>query len=93
VRKFIGLWFLTMIRPREASNHLLEAPAPKWGLYATPIRFAGTAITSILALHLLNRHPFVPPYITFLDEAEYYGPEVFFLLLFGIAVWLLSSDL
>ena len=57
----------------------------------TLIRSVGTAMTSILALHLLNRHPFVPPYITFLDETEYYQAEVFFLPLFGLAVWLLAS--
>ena len=91
--KFLNLWFLAMIRPREAYNLLLEVPAPKWGLYSTLIRFIGTATTSILALHLLDRRPFVPPYITFIDETEYYRAEIFFLPLFGIAAWLLSSAL
>jgi hypothetical protein len=93
MREFTNLWFLAMVRPREAFDLLLEVPAPKWGLYSTLVRFVGTALTSILALYLLNRRPFIPPYITFLDEAEYYRAEIFFLPLFGIAVWLLSSAL
>jgi hypothetical protein len=82
-----------MVRPRAAFDLLVEAPAPHWGLYATLIRFVGTAMTSILVLSLLNMRPFVPPYVVFLDETEYYQVEVFFLPLFGIAVWLLSSAL
>jgi hypothetical protein len=93
MRTFLNLWFLAMIRPRQAYDLLSEVPAPQWGLYATLIRFVGTAITSILALHLLNQHPFVPPYLTFLDETGYYRAEIFFLPLFGIAAWLLSSAL
>jgi hypothetical protein len=93
MRKFLRLWFLALIRPREAYDQLLEVPAPQWGLYSTLIRFIGTAITSILALHLLNKHPFVPPYITFLNETNYYQAEIFFLPLFGIVVWLLASAL
>ena len=93
MRKFLNLWFLAMIRPREAFHQLSEAPAPQWGLYSTLIRFIGTAITSILALYLLNKRPFVPTSINFLDETNYYLAETFFLPLFGIAVWLLSSAL
>jgi hypothetical protein len=91
--KFLSLWFLAMIRPREAYDLLLEVPAPKWGLYSTLIRFVGTAITSILALHLLSRRPFVLPYVTFLDGTDYYKAEILFLPLFGLAAWLLSSAL
>jgi hypothetical protein len=66
-------------------------PAPHWGLYSTLIRFIGTAFTSILALHLLNKRPFVPPALSLLDAEQYYQAEVFFLPIFGIAAWLLSS--
>jgi hypothetical protein len=93
VREFLRMWLLAMVRPREAFDRLWGVPAPHWGLYATLLRFIGTAVTSILALHLLNRHPFVPPYVTFLNEAAYYRAEVFFLPLFGIVAWLLSSAL
>jgi hypothetical protein len=91
--RFIRLWLLAMIRPRKAYDLLLAAPAPQWGLYATLTRFVGTALTSILALHLLGRRPFVPAYITFLDETNYYRAEILFLPLFGLGAWLLSSAL
>jgi hypothetical protein len=93
VVRFLHLWFLAIIRPRRAYDLLLDAPAPEWGLYAILVRFVGTAITSILALHLLGRRPFVPPYLTILNEANYYLAEIFFLPLFGTAAWLLSSAL
>jgi hypothetical protein len=93
MRKFLQIWYLAIIQPREAFHLLSEAPAPKWGLYSTLIRFIGTAITSILALHLLNKRPFVPPSINFLDETNYYLAEIFFLPFFGMAAWLLSSAL
>jgi hypothetical protein len=93
VVKFLRLWILAIVRPRKAYDLLVEAPAPAWGLYSILIRFCGTAITSILALHLLGRRPFVPPYLSILNETTYYLAEVFFLPLFGIAAWLLSSAL
>lgn len=93
MRRFLNLWLLAIVRPCEAYHLLFEVPAPHWGLYATLIRFVGTALTSILALHLLNKRPFVPPSITFLNESKYYQAEIFFLPLFGIAAWLLASAL
>lgn len=93
MREFLKVWFLAMIRPGDAYDRLLEAPAPHWGLYATLVRFVGTALTSILALALLDKRPFVPPYVTFLDEAGYYRAEVLFLPVFGLATWLLSGAL
>ena len=93
MKPFLHLWFITIINPRRGFTLLLKKPAPSWGLYSTLIRFVVTAITSILALQLLDRHPFVPSYLKFLDEAMYYKAEIFFLPLFGIAAWLLSSAL
>jgi len=60
---------------------------------STLVRFVGTALTSILALRLLNFTPFVPSYLTFLADSEYYRAEVFFLPVFGLVAWLLSSAL
>ncbi|UCB44791.1 MAG: hypothetical protein JSV25_11295 [Spirochaetota bacterium] len=91
--KFLNLWFLAMIHPREAYKSLSEVPAPKWGFYSTLVRFIGTAVTSILALYLLNKTPFIQSYVTFLDETNYYTAEIFFLPFFGIVAWLLSSGL
>ena len=93
MRAFLELWYLALFRPRKAYDRLFTAPAPQWGFYATLVRFVGTAATSILALEILNKRPFVPPYVTFLDEANYYQAEVFFLPLFGVVVWLLAGAL
>jgi hypothetical protein len=35
----------------------------------------------------------VPPYLAILNEANYFLAEIFFLPLFGVAAWLLSSAL
>ena len=40
---------------------------------------------------LLGRKPFEPSYLTFLPTERYYAAQVFFLPLFGLAVWLLMS--
>lgn len=93
MKAFLQLWGLAIIRPRRAMTRLLDEPAPAWGLYATLVRFAGTAASSILALALFDRRPFVPSYLTFLQEEGYYRAEVLFLPLFGIAAWLLSGAL
>jgi hypothetical protein len=39
----------------------------------------------------MNYRPFVPPYLSILPEENYYIYEVFFLPLFGVGAWLLSS--
>jgi hypothetical protein len=72
---------------------LEEKPAPAWGLVSILVRFIGTSLTSILALQLLNFKPFVPSYLTFLTDSNYYQAEVLFLPMFGIGAWLLSSAL
>jgi hypothetical protein len=90
---FLRIWLTAIYRPQWAFSALSEKPAPNWGLYATLVRFVGTAVTSILALYLLDRRPFVPSYLTFLDDGSYYGAEILFLPLFGVGVWLLSSAL
>jgi hypothetical protein len=72
---------------------LEEKSAPIWGFTSILVRFVGTSLTSILALHLIHNTPFVPSYLTFLSENNYYQAEVFFLPIFGIGAWLLSSAL
>ncbi len=43
MKRFLQVWFLSIIRPGEAYDRLLEAPAPHWGLYATLVRFMRNA--------------------------------------------------
>jgi hypothetical protein len=86
------LWFLGVVNPSLAFDELRKKPAPAWGLWAILIRFVVTSLTSILALHLLDRRPFVEPYLTFLPAERYYAAEIFFLPLFGVVGWLLGGS-
>jgi hypothetical protein len=91
--EFLRVWLVAIACPGRAFHILQEKPAPGWGLSSTLVRFVGTALTSILALRLLNYQPFVPSNLTFLDDSTYYRAEVFFLPVFGLGAWLLSSAL
>jgi hypothetical protein len=88
---FFQLWLLGIANPSRAFDELRKKPAPQWGFWAILVRFVVTALTSILALRLLNLHPFVPSYLSFLQDANYYRAEIIFLPVFGIGAWLLSS--
>ena len=88
---FIQVWLLGIVNPSRAFDELRTKPAPAWGLWAVLLRFIPTALTSTLALHLLGRTPFAPSYLTFLSTEDYYGAEIFFLPVFGLAAWLLGS--
>jgi hypothetical protein len=90
---FARIWLHLALRPVIGFRDLAEQPAPLWGLYAVLARFVPTSLTSILALFLLGRRPFVPSYLAFLDDAAYYRAEIFFLPLFGLLAWLLASAL
>ena len=79
MKAFFELWALGVVKPRRALPMFKNVPAPSWGFYATLIRFVGTALTSILALHLLDKRPFVSSYLIFLKEENYYLAEIFFL--------------
>ena len=91
--EFLRVWFTGIIRPNTAFRILEEKPAPAWGLISILARFIGTSLTSILALRLLNFKPFIPSSLTFLTDSKYYQAEIFFLPIFGIGAWLLSSAL
>jgi hypothetical protein len=90
---FLRIWIQGLYNPPGAFKRLQPKPAPYWGLWAVLLRFGVTAITSILALALLERKPFYPSSLTFLSTEQYYGAEIFFLPLFGLACWLLSGAL
>ena len=91
MQEFLRIWFLAIVRPSAAFRELAEKPAPQWGFVCILVRFMVTALTSILALHLFNWRPFVPSYLSFLVDADYYRAEIFFLPIFGLAAWLLSK--
>jgi hypothetical protein len=91
--EFLRVWMIGIIHPGTALRMLEEKPAPFWGLVSILVRFIGTSLTSILALRLLHFKPFVSSYLTFLTDSNYYLSEIFFLPIFGIGTWLLSSSL
>ncbi len=93
MKDFIRVWFVAIHKPILAFSMLEEKPAPMWGFISILVRFIGTSLTSILALSLLNFRPFVPSYLNFLSDENYYLAEIFFLPFFGIGAWLLSSAL
>ena len=93
MKEFFRLWYLGLIKPRMAFSILERMAAPAWGFVSILVRFLVTSLTSILALYLISFRPFIPPYLNFITEANYYLAEVFFLPVFGICAWLLSSAL
>ena len=90
---FVRVWLLGVIHPVRSLDELKDKPAPQWGLWAVLIRFVTTALIETLPLYVLGREPFAPSYLTFLATKNYYSAEVFFLPLFGVALWLLMSAL
>lgn len=88
---FARVWRLGLTNPSRAFKALESKPAPAWGFRAVVIRFVVTSLTTILALHLLGRVPFEPSRLTFLTMENYYRAQIFFLPLFGLAIWLLGS--
>jgi hypothetical protein len=90
---FVRVWLFGVIHPARSLDELKDKPAPQWGLWAVLIRFVTTALIETFPLYLLGREPFAPSYLTFLSTKDYYKAEVFFLPLFGLALWLLMSGL
>lgn len=88
---FVQVWLLGLINPSRSFEELKSKPAPMWGFWAVVIRFVVTSLTTILALHLLGRVPFASSRLTFLATKNYYSAEIFFLPIFGLAIWLLGS--
>jgi hypothetical protein len=89
---FFRVWWLGITNPRVAFDELGRKPAPAWGFWAIAVRFVVTSLTSILALYVLDRTPFVASYLTFLPtDSTYYLAEVFFLPVFGLGGWVLGG--
>jgi hypothetical protein len=91
VMSFFQVWVVGLFNPSRAFAALRNKPAPQWGFWAVLIRFIATSLTTTLSSHLLGRVPFTPSRLTFLATDSYFGAEIFFLPLFGLAIWLLGS--
>jgi hypothetical protein len=90
--RLFRLWIDGIAGPPKMTASLSDAPAPALGLAAVLIRFVATSLTSILPLYLLAMLPFVPSELTMLPTERYYLAEVFFLPLWGLAIWILMGS-
>jgi hypothetical protein len=88
----LKLWVDGIARPLKMAARIGDAPTPALGLAAVLIRFVATSATSILALYLLGRLPFVPSELVTLPTDRYYFAEMFFLPVWGLAIWLLMGS-
>ncbi len=88
---FVQVWFSGLIHPARSLDELKGKPAPHWGLLAVLLRFIPTALLVTLPLYLLGREPFYTSSLTFLSTNNYYLPQVFFLPIFGVTIWLLMG--
>ncbi len=88
---FVAVWLTGLINPARSFEQLKGKPAPGWGFWAVLIRFVVTSIFVTLPLYLLGREPFTSSSLTYLATNNYYLPEMFFLPIFGVTIWLLMS--
>jgi hypothetical protein len=88
---FLHLWLVGIYNPAKFAEELKSKPAPLWGFAAVAIRFSGSTLTTGLLALITQLTPFQPSSLTFLPTEVYYRYQLFFLPLFGLAVWLLMS--
>ena len=88
----VTLWIDGIARPVKMAERLGGATTPAIGLAAVLIRFIVTSATSLLALCLLARLPFVPSELVKLPTESYYLAELFFLPAWGLAMWMLMGS-
>lgn len=88
-----AMWFNGVTKPSRMIKELSGKPAPYYGLLLVLIRFIVTSLTSILALYLLKRLPFTSSNLAFLTVENYYRAELFFLPVWGVAIWILMGGI
>ena len=87
------LYLTAVLRPARAFDEVKKKPAPLWAFRVLLFFNIMISLTSILALYLLKRQPFLPSALTFLSTERYYEAEIFFLPVLRMAAWLLSAAL
>lgn len=85
------LWWTGVSRPTRAFEEIKLKPAPLWGFWVVMVFNIMISITTLLALYLLGRPPLMKSALTFLPTEDYLLPEMFFLPLLRILVWLMGS--
>lgn len=88
---FFRLWLVGIYNPARFAEELKAKPAPQWGFAAVAIRFFGTTLTTGVLALVFQLKPFQPSSLTFLPTEVYYRYQLFFMPVFGLAVWLLMS--
>ncbi len=89
--RIIGLWLAGILNPAKMASQLQDCSSPSYGLFAVLIRFIVTTLTTGLALYLLGRKPFAPSEFVSLPDDRYYFAQLFFLPLWGLAIWFLMG--
>ena len=91
VVRVIQLWYAGIVNPFKMVSKLRDLASPNCGFFAVLIRFVVTTLTTGLALYLLGRRPFVPSEFVRLPDDRYYFAQLFFLPLWGFAIWILMT--
>lgn len=87
----VRLWLTGIVRPRVACLDVAARPSPCWGFVVVVTFNAAVSATTVAALLLLGREPFLPSWLTFLPTEHYYRAEILFLPPLRVAAWLSGS--
>jgi hypothetical protein len=66
----LELWWAGVVHPAQAFEEVRKKPAPAWGFRVVLLFNLVISLTSLLALYLLGRQPFLPSWLTFLPEVR-----------------------
>lgn len=91
ITHLVDLWWSGIVRPQRAFDALRALPAPAWGFRVVVTFNVAISATSLLALRLLGREPFLPSWLTFLPTDQYFAAEILFLPFLRTGTWLLAS--
>jgi K+ transporter len=80
-----------IVGPAAASVEVARRDPPLWGFGVVLGFNVAIAATTVAALALLGREPFLPSWLTFLPTESYYRAEVVFLPALRVVAWLLGS--
>ena len=89
---FFQVWLKGYLKPHEAFAGLKDKPL-WWGLSGVLICWGLRDIFYVLPMLLSGAKPFVPSYLNFLSDANYYKAEIYFMPLMGLVEWLATSSL
>jgi hypothetical protein len=89
MKQFLSLAFTLLFHPKKAAQTIGEGVPFGYAILGITLRWVFTWGTIFLAF-LLGRQPFVAPFVSIPAESYYYY-ELFFLIPFGIVLWIVVS--